>query len=324
MRVGVSHGFCLFATTALAVAGAAIPKPPDTKPAPALVLKTDDLVPKAKAAPIHAVHVPVLLYHHICGIKDPVNVTIEDFEWQMKFLMDNNYIPVSVDQIALAMQGDFKLPEKPVAITFDDGWQCAYKNAVPILDRYSMKATFFLVSKQAGGHTFMTWDEDRLLIKNGHWIGSHTVDHAWLTKLNDADLEKEMVNSKKTLEAKLGIKINGIAYPYGSYNEKSIKAAKKAGYLNAAVVGDGHHCQAPLFEIRRTQVSYGADLNSFRSTLGLPREEHNAHRVPTKTEAKKVTATAMATVPALPELPELAPLPPRQVIQELPLLPIPQ
>jgi peptidoglycan/xylan/chitin deacetylase (PgdA/CDA1 family) len=282
-------------------------KAPEAKPP----IKPIELSPALRASQAKAAHVPVLLYHHVCTITDPVNVAAEDFDRQMAFLMDNGYQPVGVDQVVQALRGEFELPAKPVAITFDDGWRCAFKNAVPIMNKYGMKATFYIVSTQADGHTFMSWDENRALLKDGHWIGSHTVDHAWLTRLSEGALDKELADSKKRLEAKLGSKVVTMAYPYGSYNEATVKAAQKAGYTGATIVGDGHKCHSPLFEVRRSQVSYGADLNRFRSILGLPQDPstHAARQERTPPSHRHTPEQGHKALDRMPDAMD-APLPP--------------
>jgi peptidoglycan/xylan/chitin deacetylase (PgdA/CDA1 family) len=282
---------CLFAVSAYAFANIPLPTeciPASTVPAKPMGAMSPSVDPNAiamrervdaevlaarlKLAHIRARHVPVLLYHHVCGIKNRMNVTVADFEHQMAFLSENGYTSVSVDQIRLALDGKGDLPAKPVAITFDDGWRCEYTHAVPIMAKYGFHATFFIVTNQADGHTFMSWAEDRDLLRTGNWIGSHTVDHAFLTKLDDFDLTRDLVASKRKLEDKLGIEVNEFAYPYGAYNEAVVKAVRKAGYAGAVIVGESSKGFAPTYEIRRVQVSYGDDLDRFRSLLGIPRE----------------------------------------------------
>lgn len=179
-------------------------------------------------------YAPILLYHHI-ALKRPQNsyfVSPEIFDEQMKWLKDNDYKVISLDQFYLAAIGKEKIPKKPVIITFDDGFRDQYKNAFPILKKYGFTATFYVKTNNLnkGG---MTWDELEELKEAGNIIASHSVNHLDLTKMTDEELKSELEESKNILEKNLGIEIKHFCYPGGTYSKKIITALKEAGYLTS-------------------------------------------------------------------------------------------
>src|SRR3989304_4091224 len=88
--------------------------------------------------------VPILIYHQVGSYPGRYNVPRQVFEAQMAYLAQNGYTSVSIDQIAAALRGQSGLPPCPVAITFDDGYTSVYSNALPILQQYGLRATFYI------------------------------------------------------------------------------------------------------------------------------------------------------------------------------------
>jgi peptidoglycan/xylan/chitin deacetylase (PgdA/CDA1 family) len=119
--------------------------------------------------------------------------------------------------------------DKVVILNFDDGRKTQFTQAKPILDKYGFKATFYVVcnylEKKPG---FMDWKEVKQLYEEGHDIGSHTMNHANLSKLSKKDLKFEVGQSKHCLEDH-GIDVTSFAYPFneGANNKKVIKIVSK-------------------------------------------------------------------------------------------------
>ena len=117
-----------------------------------------------------------------------------------------------------------------ISLTFDDGYTDVYNNVLPILEKYKIAGTFYiiagLVGKEFEGQKLMNWREIKELEKRGNEVGSHTFDHPYLTKLNEASVKKELGQSKKILQEK-GFNATSLAIPYGDYNKKVEKIAKK-------------------------------------------------------------------------------------------------
>ena len=148
-----------------------------------------------------------------------------------------------------------------ISLTFDDGLRCQFEKAVPILDRYGMPATFFLIANRDSTHEpwcghkdewwKIDWREDdvanlRRLIKNGHEIGSHGLTHH--TEKMQHDPVAEASGSKDLIESWLGTKITSFSYPYYSSHTYLADAVKNAGYEQAR-----GGCRASCYDIRVAQ-----------------------------------------------------------------------
>ena len=124
--------------------------------------------------------------------------------------------------------------------TFDDGYQDNYDNAYPILRKYGLKGTVFVVTSFLGTRKgYLTWDECREMEKNGMTVASHTVDHKSMTDLTNDQLRAELVESKKKAEAELGHEVKYMAYPTGAYNLHIAQLVREAGYKAAFTIKYG-------------------------------------------------------------------------------------
>ena len=82
-----------------------------------------------------------------------------DFEQQIKYLHDNDYHAITLEQFDAYMRGEGDLPDRPVLITFDDGYVDNYEDAYPILKKYHMRGTIFLIINLVGTPGYLTWDQ---------------------------------------------------------------------------------------------------------------------------------------------------------------------
>lgn len=198
--------------------------------------------------------VPVLLYHRVAIPKgtflhNGYTVTPEKFKKQMKFLYDKGYHTISLgDWLDYCDDGKL-LPQKPVIITFDDGYQDNYTYAYPVLRQYQFTATIFLVADQIGNSNrwdtdytqvpLLTWDEINEMSHYGISFGSHTLTHQRLTRINPIMAQKEIGASKKILEARLTKSVEFIAYPNGDHNMEVRDLVRKNGYRGAVTTKRG-------------------------------------------------------------------------------------
>jgi peptidoglycan/xylan/chitin deacetylase (PgdA/CDA1 family) len=125
-----------------------------------------------------------------------------------------------------------------VTLTFDDGYETEYSNALPILQQYGLKSTQFVITNEIGKASYMTAAQLKTLYQNGNEIASHTVTHSDLTQETATQLSTEMTQSKTTLQTDTGESITDMAYPYGLYNTNVVNAAK-AVYTSARGVESG-------------------------------------------------------------------------------------
>ncbi len=203
---------------------------------------------RAKWVGVSDFAVPVLMYHRVCPLteleaKSPLTrdltVLPEDFEQQIKHLSDNGFVLLSVYDVQTALLTGGKLPEKAVALTFDDGYRDNFDHAFPILSKYRASATIFLVKNTVDDAKHLTWEMIRRMRSDNVRYGSHTVSHPDLTSLDDIQLDYELVESKRFLESKLREPVTALAYPAGRFDKRVTTQARSAGYLTAWDKGGG-------------------------------------------------------------------------------------
>ncbi|MBP1761676.1 MAG: polysaccharide deacetylase [Firmicutes bacterium] len=200
--------------------------------------------------------VPILTYHKVNPDRNTggfgLRVLPADFDWQMKYLKNNGYHSVSPGNVVDHFQTGSKLPDKPFVITFDDGYQDNYRYAWPILKKYNYTATVFIVPHIVGGinaydyyanlqpeNKMLTWQEIKEMNDAGITIGAHALDHASLTKVSPAEAQRQILESKKILEQKLGKEVRYFCYPYGDFNRNIAEMVKKSGYQAATSSEEG-------------------------------------------------------------------------------------
>lgn len=211
--------------------------------------------------------VPILCYHGVLdnpwGISS-LFVRVNEFETQMKYLSENGYTPLFVSEISTA-----KNYEKPIIITFDDGYLDVYTNAFPILKKYNMKANIYMISAWINGEVYMTTDMTKEMNASPFIeVGSHTVDHKSLAYLTNEQIEQELKQSKEDLESMLNTKIKVLAYPKGSYDNRVINIAKKY-YDYALSTNNGMENPEYLnkYTLNRIYVYRGTNLTEFKKLL---------------------------------------------------------
>lgn len=209
--------------------------------------------------------VPILMYHEITDEpKDNVKLAVspEVFEKQMKFLRDNNYNIVYVYEIARMIKDKERIPAKTVAITFDDGREDNYLNAFPILKKYSIPATIFVIVDYLNRETWLNYDELKSMSLAGVDIGSHTLSHLWLSSVDDkARWKQEILGSKLALEEILGKKIKSFSYPGGDGARNQIirEIARESGYEVAVATSPGRGFpNDDIYALKRVRISNSA------------------------------------------------------------------
>ncbi len=181
--------------------------------------------------------VPILVYHRVSDTdKNPSTLTVADFEAQLKFLVDNGYHVIMPDDLLDAWASGKNLPSKPIVLTFDDGHEDIYKNVFPLLQKYNMRATVFLVTDHIGMKDYLSWDFVRALQAGGFIdFESHTMSYKILTTLKGDKLWNEIYGSKQALEWALKKPAKFIAYPEGKYSVDAEDTSKEVGFRAAFI-----------------------------------------------------------------------------------------
>ena len=182
--------------------------------------------------------VPVLSYHQVNDEdNNALTVPTAVFEQQMAYLHDNGYHAITPDQLNAYLTEGAPLPEKPVLITFDDGYQDNYENAFPVLQKYGMTATIFLISDFMDRFDkYLTWQQVQEMSEAGIYMGAHTLSHFELPGLSKAELYQQMEGGKLAIEWKTLQFTEYIAYPCGSYNADVLAVARDCGFKGGFTV----------------------------------------------------------------------------------------
>lgn len=219
------------------------------------------------------IEIPVLMYHSISENKNRLFIqSKQKFIRDMKYLVDNEFNTITMDELYDFIIYNKPVPKKPVLITFDDGYVDNYNIAYPILKEFNLKATIFVVTDFVDkGNNFLSIEQMKEMLQNGIDIQSHTKAHEKLNKLSYEDQFKTLKESKYFLEQKLNKKVRYIAYPYGKYNIDTLKAAKEAGYVMAFTTeGSWTSRNNGILTLNRVLVSGMGSLKTFDYKMNNP------------------------------------------------------
>lgn len=241
--------------------------PPSETPVPAPTLPST-LTPEPPwivQGPVNVI-VPILLYHHIgFSLQGDTTyyITPEAFDREMNLLYQWGYKTISVELLVKAISQGAALPPKPILLTFDDGSETVYEHALPIMERYNFKGVSYIVYNYVGTRNYMNVDQIRAVYAAGWEVGSHSLSHKDLT-LNPSRQSDEIVESRRRLEALLGIPILSFAYPFGAYDSDSLHFVHQAGYIAAMGLGNETlQSNKNLFYLYRQAIKGTDDLQAF-------------------------------------------------------------
>jgi peptidoglycan/xylan/chitin deacetylase (PgdA/CDA1 family) len=227
--------------------------------------------------PISPPRVPVLMYHEIadsCATPSKLAVAPEVFADQMAYLSDAGFTSITAGDLAASLSdGGPALPERPVAVTFDDGYGDFYDHALPLLKQHGLVSTVFVTTGWIGldgkAKRMLSWRELDEAVNCGTEIGAHTYRHPQLDQLPEKELREELYGPKSTLEDKLGMAVPGLAYPFGYSNKMVRRMARERGYVYAYAVGNAMTTgAADSFALPRLTVQRSTTMDDFRRMVG--------------------------------------------------------
>ncbi len=202
--------------------------------------------------------VPILTYHDF-GYGKGIKVTPENLERQMRYLKDKHYNVISLNELVEGIKKGNKFAHNTVVITIDDGYKDNYTYAYPVLKKYCLPATIFLISDYIGNKpNFMNWDEVREMSKSNVSFGAHTRHHVYLPSIKNKDiLWYEIAGCKKVIEEHLGMPIYYFCYPSGGFTEEVKMLVKKAGYKGACTTNRSSDIlinRVDMYELKRVSM----------------------------------------------------------------------
>jgi peptidoglycan/xylan/chitin deacetylase (PgdA/CDA1 family) len=199
---------------------------------------------------------PILMYHNIDQKEDMLSVSPQDFKRHLEFLKRHGYNVIGLGELADLTAGLKKVPPKTVVITFDDGRENNFTNAYPLLKKYNMPATIFVIPNHCGWQGYLTKQQIRQMAQDGIDIGSHTLNDVWLPDCDEAKLNEEIAGSKKALQEITQKRVDFISYPLGGFNQRVRLAVMRAGYKAACATNPGRYSAAnDLYALKRLKVS---------------------------------------------------------------------
>ena len=191
-------------------------------------------------------------------------LSVEQFEKQMEFLAQNKYRSLSLNSL---FNDEFP-DEKRVVITFDDGFIGNFHYAYPILKKYSLTATIFVVVNQISAANYLNWVQLLELSSEGISIQSHTMTHRPLEDLSAEEVFYELSASKRIIEEKLSQDVNYLSLPHGSMHPQLFRIARELGYLGICSSKFGYVNPARIqFTVGRIPVKRSHQLKEFEKLI---------------------------------------------------------
>lgn len=198
--------------------------------------------PSPTPVPGQTYHIPILMYHYVEIVQDKndtirqsLNVSPAVFEKQIVTLRNAGYTFLTMAQVGEVLDGKRSLPSKPVVLTFDDGhWDLA-TDILPVLKKYNVSITAYIIPGFIGRSDFLSKKQFQQVRESGLVeIGAHTVHHVNLKFATVEHASSEIRGSKKMLEQAYSVpNVVSFAYPYGAFNEKAVQITREAGYTTA-------------------------------------------------------------------------------------------
>ena len=232
----------------------------------AMYIASRMLVPRTPSAII-------LIYHSVGDNDRPFTVPPDSFARQMRWLREANFNIVSLDELA-RYRGLGRIPQKTVAITFDDGYEDNYINAFPVLERHRIPATIFITTGDLRGKSIdsipplpkMSEDQLRRLHESGLLdIEPHSETHQQFSNISEAEIEYEARESKSYVEALLTKRCRHFAYPKGSYSKAAqrILARSEISFAYTTDVGRVRLFDDP-YALKRNGIGRKVTLTQFK------------------------------------------------------------
>jgi len=224
-----------------------------------------------KPSPSHQERVPILLYHAIGdfeAVGQELFIEEETFEAQLQYLRSNGYTTITFAMLNDHWEQGVPLPEKPIIITFDDGYRSFYNLALPLLRAYGMTATVFVITNHLDLPRTMTPGMVRDAATLGIEFGSHSHNHLNLTTCSPEEVMPQLEVSKELLEDLLGCSIQVLAYPGGAQNAEVRRAALNAGYLMAVGTVPGvNDYWSDRFQLQRIYIERKDGVAGFQAKM---------------------------------------------------------
>jgi peptidoglycan/xylan/chitin deacetylase (PgdA/CDA1 family) len=235
--------------------------------------------------------IPILLYHSVSqdqsGEFGPYAITPDRFREHLDLLLERGHRALTVSKLVSLLRSGAPVPERPVVITFDDGFADFADAAWPEMERRSLPATLYVTTgvlggtsswldgQGAGGRAMLSWAALRDLADAGCEIGAHTVSHPPLDCIDRREARREILASRRQLEDGLERDVPSFAYPHGHHDRHVRRLVVEAGFDSACAVKNAmSHAGDDRFSLARITVLGDVDADGLSRQLdgrGVPR-----------------------------------------------------
>lgn len=222
---------------------------------------------------------PVLLYHSVADAADPRfaqwTVSPELFAAQMEVLAQEGWRTLTVSELAELWDSPEEIPERVVAITFDDGFADFHSAAWPQLRRHGFAATVFVTTGYVGSTSawlgrvgegdrpLMSWSQIAEIAAAGIEVGAHGHSHVQLDTVSNGQATYEIELSRQALADVIG-PVASFAYPHGYHSRAARREVRRAGFSSACAVRDGlASTSEDRYAITRAVVRGGTTIEAF-------------------------------------------------------------
>lgn len=207
--------------------------------------------------------VPVLLYHSVSPSRadgdDPWQVTLADFKQHMALVAASGRTPLTASGYARWLRGDTDLPQRPIVVTFDDGFSDFADAALPVLDDLGIAATLFVTTGWVGRPGMLSPAAlAELATVPSVELGAHSVSHPHVDVLGYERAAVEIGDCRRWLQDRIGSSVDSYAYPHGSHSARTRRLVVAAGYRSAYAVKNAlSHAADDPFAVARYTVHAG-------------------------------------------------------------------
>jgi peptidoglycan/xylan/chitin deacetylase (PgdA/CDA1 family) len=223
--------------------------------------------------PPSEVEVPILMYHYVGELpadadvyRRDLTVSAEAFEAQLQYLAQAGYHTISLIDLHRLLTEGRPLPDKPVVLTFDDGYRDAYTVVFPLLQEYGFLGTFFVLATPAHfeNPNHLTWAMMAEMARAGMSIQGHGRDHVDLRGCSYDFLVYQLLGVKEAVEYHTGQPVVFFCYPSGQYDQRVIAVLESAGYWGGVTTEHGRvHTREDLFTLDRIRIRGTDSLETF-------------------------------------------------------------
>jgi len=219
----------------------------------------------------------ILMYHStpaqpVSREKLHLSVSEKSLRIQLEVIQEEGYRVIGLEDAIRILKEDKEPDKNYLVLTFDDFFENNFYVALPLLEKFGLKAVFFPAVSHLDEPGFFPWVQNpepygrpgtrqmiREIFSLGHEIGSHTCSHPVLADLKEDELREELLKSKTILEDLIGAPVKLFSYPYGhlkSFNPGVKEKLRDLGYICGLTTLEGaNHYSTDPFSLKRTAIA---------------------------------------------------------------------